>query len=480
MFKIILFFVFALAVSSKEVCFDQLGCFTDKYPFSGTLQRPLAFLPDSPQKINVKFFLHNRKLQNTSEAINYLIIGENFEPTIPTKFIIHGFLHSAKKKWVIDMKNALLDAENVNVITVDWSKGNGFPYTQSTANTQVVGAEIARLITNMIREKGAKATNFHLIGHSLGAHVAGYAGKRVPNIGRITGLDPAGPYFENTDSIVRLDSSDAQYVDVIHSDGTANLLLGLGLFQAIGHADFYPNGGVNQPECPANSDKLLAGLFNIAIMDYEGMEDSLGCSHTAAVYFFIDSIKNPVCEYFAYKCDSKADFDAGKCLKCSEKGCNRMGYYSSLSKEQGSLYLSSQSLQKDSLFCKHSYGATLVSNSKVGSGGLIRARGKFTIYFGTPTGQLSSVEVLDDGKTSFTPESVEVRLVSIDEPLKSEVSSVYVSYQKTSTLLSSWLYDNSWSFKNVIISEEHGQIQNKFCPTENIIESTKTVKFVKC
>ena len=42
------------------------------------------------------------------------------------------------------------------------------------------------------------------------------------------GLDPAGPYFENTDPRVRLDPTDAQFVDVIHTDGTHNLLLGLG------------------------------------------------------------------------------------------------------------------------------------------------------------------------------------------------------------------------------------------------------------
>jgi pancreatic triacylglycerol lipase len=70
---------------------------------------------------------------------------------------------------------------------VDWSKGNGFPYTKATSNTQVVGAEIALLIKYMIEKHGAKAIDFHIIGHSLGSHVAGYAGRKIVGLGRISG-----------------------------------------------------------------------------------------------------------------------------------------------------------------------------------------------------------------------------------------------------------------------------------------------------
>ena len=111
----------------------------------------------------------------------------------------------------------------------------------------MVGADIALLVNLMINQHGAKPTDFHLVAHSLGAAVAGYAGHRIVGLGRITGsflpvffslvyllmviylgLDPAGPFFENADPIVRLDSSDAKFVDIIHTDGSPNLLLGFG------------------------------------------------------------------------------------------------------------------------------------------------------------------------------------------------------------------------------------------------------------
>jgi hypothetical protein len=41
---------------------------------------------------------------------------------------------------------------------------------------------------------------------------------------------------------VRLDPTDAVFVEAIHTDGTATLQIGLGLFQAVGHIDYYPNG----------------------------------------------------------------------------------------------------------------------------------------------------------------------------------------------------------------------------------------------
>ncbi|XP_075968622.1 pancreatic triacylglycerol lipase-like [Anarhichas minor] len=100
------------------------------------------------------------------------------------------------------------------------------------------------------------ADKFHIIGHGPGAHAAGDVGSRITGLARITGLDPAEPYFQDTNDSLHLDTSDAAFVDVIHTDGLPfNSKLGLGMSQSMGHIDFYPNGGELMPGCSANRGK---------------------------------------------------------------------------------------------------------------------------------------------------------------------------------------------------------------------------------
>ena len=75
--------------------------------------------------------------------------------------------------------------------------------------------------------------------------MAGFAGKALNgNLGQITGLDPAGPSFEGGSSQARLWRTDAQFVDVMHTDAGR-----LGMRQPCGNVDIYFNGGSSQPGC---------------------------------------------------------------------------------------------------------------------------------------------------------------------------------------------------------------------------------------
>ena len=151
--------------------------------------------------------------------------------------------------------------ENPNIVCIEWANGAQIPnYVRAVANTRLVGTQLGQLLRGLNEHANISYDNVHLIGFSLGAHVAGLAGSYLNgSIYRITGLDPAGPLFETHDSKVRLDSTDAKFVDVIHSNGENLILGGLGAWEPMGDVDFYPNGGRIQKGC--------ANLFVGAVSD---------------------------------------------------------------------------------------------------------------------------------------------------------------------------------------------------------------------
>lgn len=113
-----------------------------------------------------------------------------------------------------------------------------------------------------LRETGND--DIHLIGFSLGAQITNYVSTALRSdfrIPRITGLgnypndilliieiiffsDPAMPLFVTADTENKLDSSDAEFVDVFHTNALVQ-----GKIEQCGHVDFYLNGGVYQPGC---------------------------------------------------------------------------------------------------------------------------------------------------------------------------------------------------------------------------------------
>lgn len=75
-----------------------------------------------------------------------------------------------------------------NIIIVDWSTGAQWPYEQAAGNVFLVGAELSHLLKHLHDHGGVNYADVHIIGHSLGAHIAGLAGHPLTSIGRITGM----------------------------------------------------------------------------------------------------------------------------------------------------------------------------------------------------------------------------------------------------------------------------------------------------
>lgn len=78
---------------------------------------------------------------------------------------------------------------------------------------------MAQFIRNLNRQFGADFDSMYLIGHSLGAQIAGSAGKRLKpvKVNTIFALDPAGPKFRHRGTEFRIDPSDAKYVESMHT-----------------------------------------------------------------------------------------------------------------------------------------------------------------------------------------------------------------------------------------------------------------------
>lgn len=133
------------------------------------------------------------------------------------------------------------------VLVLDTRRSFGRGYLSAAARVASVSHALYSLIEKLATV-GVSPEDIHVIGFSLGAHVAGMAGRLVRErldapLGRITALDPARPCF--TRSAHRLRRSDADFVQVIHSSAGV-----LGLEEPVGHADVYVNGvAVRQPEC---------------------------------------------------------------------------------------------------------------------------------------------------------------------------------------------------------------------------------------
>ncbi|XP_060083651.1 pancreatic lipase-related protein 2-like [Ylistrum balloti] len=331
---------------TRQVCYQHIGCFSNASPFNNAK----GYLPETAEHIQSNFRLFTRQNPTHAQSLDpydsSTVTGSHFNAGKNTKLIIHGFQDSGDAPWMHDMTRALLDAESVNVIVVDWSKGaDNVNYIQAAANTRVVGATIAKLLQKLHSTTGLPYNKIHIIGHSLGSHIAGYAGRRVHGVGRITGLDPAGPLFENFDAQVRLDPTDALFVDVIHSDSDSLLELGFGLEKALGHADFYPNGGEKQPGC---SKEAAHHVFNLITLQIEEFTGTIACSHMRAIDLFTASIPTSGCSFTAYPCSNKADFNAQRCHSCGN-GCSEMGYHANEHTAHGKFYLSTTGHQP---FCQ--------------------------------------------------------------------------------------------------------------------------------
>ncbi|XP_038214609.1 lipase member H-B-like [Zerene cesonia] len=203
-----------------------------------------------------------------------------------TTIIVHGHGGTGFNTLNPTVKDALLRVEDADVIIVDWSQYSLQSYSNAVNAVPSVGTYLGLLINQLVEAGVATLDTIHIVGFGLGAHVAGYAGRGVNgHVARITGLDPSGNQWGTNSN--RLRSSDAKYVEVIHTDGFGLGANGIGT--NLGHTDIYANGGEGQPGC----------LFSSA------------CSHQRAWELFAASLTNN--HLNAHFCNSFTEMRFNRC-----------------------------------------------------------------------------------------------------------------------------------------------------------------------
>jgi hypothetical protein len=322
MFQIVALLVLAHFSRAAEICCGNLGCFNDGAPFD---QMPL---PDCASSFGLRYTMYTRSNQNSGQAVTDTSIPSVFSPSRRTVFMAHGWNSDGTSSWLHTMKNTLLNKEDVNAVIVDWGGGaQVLNYAQAASNTRTTGAYTARVFANLASSGGSATSRFWCIGHSLGSHVCGHTGMRT-SLGRVTGMDPAGPLFENNPSkLVGLNPSSASFVDVIHTAED------LGTERDIGHLDFYPAGGRHQPGCFVKESEFSEEFWD----SNKELRDS--CSHSRAYEFMIESIKSD-CFRATQQC-SNYDNIPGSCSTCSgcgSLGCAFMGYAADSSCDRSGMY----------------------------------------------------------------------------------------------------------------------------------------------
>ncbi|CAG7732800.1 unnamed protein product, partial [Allacma fusca] len=134
----------------------------------------------------------------------------NIRPNEPLVILVHGFLQVHSCSFPQDVKDAYLQSgQTHNVINVDygslacygWSNSlSPLCYPSAVGKIQTVAKQISDLIARLVSKGLTTPNKVQIVGVSLGAHVAGIAGKTYlkdhgRKLGRVTGLDPAGPLF---------------------------------------------------------------------------------------------------------------------------------------------------------------------------------------------------------------------------------------------------------------------------------------------
>ncbi|XP_026731478.1 inactive pancreatic lipase-related protein 1-like [Trichoplusia ni] len=221
---------------------------------------------------DIIFHLFTRSNPQVSQpifpSINSILAASLFNPEVNTVITVHSNGEDVTGNFNAFVVTGHLQAENVNVLAVDWSKASSM-YTEGLANAEQVGKVIADFINILSQSFSYMPSQVRIVGVGLGGHIAGIAGRNViGNLPYIVAIDPSLHGWTHNPLILNKD--DADVVEVLHA--TAGVL---GYDFPLGDIDFYPNGGTYQFGCGIDSScSLTYGIAFYAESVTRGAEDN--------------------------------------------------------------------------------------------------------------------------------------------------------------------------------------------------------------
>ncbi|XP_069679561.1 phospholipase A1-like [Periplaneta americana] len=313
--------------AKEEVCCPDVDCYSVEAPWYSS-SRPV---PNPRCITDVEYLLITRYNPNTPfnvTAENMSLDGSHFNASKPTFFYFHGWVGSANNKVLYEIAPAYLVSVDANVFVVDFSSVSiNVNYLQSVSDIRVTATVVAKFINYLISEKGVSKKQVHLMGLSLGGQLVGYIGKLVPGLRRITGIDPAGPMFNDFDCAIRLCKGDAEFVEAIQTN--KHYVWGLGTYRDDYDVSFLVNGGYDQPGCAYfMDDREIQHFMSGTFTPIQDAPYSLICHHLKALYYYVEALANPNCTFWGVKADtfkrvvSQLTFGYGTSYVVDSNGCD--------------------------------------------------------------------------------------------------------------------------------------------------------------
>ncbi|KAI4492139.1 hypothetical protein M0802_010036 [Mischocyttarus mexicanus] len=243
-------------------------------------------------------------------------------------FLVHGFLSTPNDTNLYNLAQALLKKDDFLIMSLDWKTGacyGGPPlleylfYPVAVKNSRLVGKYLAQFTKQLVARYKVPMSNIRIFGHSLGAHVSGFAGKEAQKLhlgkySEIIGLDPAGPLFKSNKCSDRICETDAKYVQILHTSNVKGTMVTLGT------VDFYINSGRRQPGCELDET----------------------CSHGRAVDYLTECVKRECCligtPWTNYR-QKASEFDVTPLSQCTKETCVCVGLNAKKYPSKGSFYV---------------------------------------------------------------------------------------------------------------------------------------------